>query len=119
MEKTEKSWLPAPNWKGTWREDWRILGQEGYLLNKRLQHRRFSRALCVKDHDQCEFCWRVFDGKAGSPSYAYFDPISKAWICEECYNDFKVHFCWTVEEVRDTGSDQLVKNSLLPPESDA
>lgn len=27
-----KYWLPDPKtWKGTWRDDWRIMGQEGHL----------------------------------------------------------------------------------------
>lgn len=33
-----KPWLPDPaTWKGTWREDWRVMGQEGYLKGKMIQ----------------------------------------------------------------------------------
>ncbi len=105
MGRSEKSWLPTPNWKGTWRDDWRIQGQEGYLLNKQLQHRRFCRALCVEDFDQCEFCWTVFDKDKRHPLNAYFEPVRKVWICEKCYNDFKTHFHWTVEEISEGVSD--------------
>jgi len=95
-------WIPGPSsWKGTWREDWRIMGQEGYLAHKRLQHRKFDRALCVEDYDSCEFCFSKFDKDPKHPLSAFFCPEKKVWICEECYNDFKEHFDWTVEECAD------------------
>lgn len=87
-----------PDWKGTWREDWRIAGQEGYLLDKKLIHMRFDRKLCVEDYDQCEFCWDVFDEDKNNPKMAYFQPEEKVWVCEKCFNDFKQYFNWTVEE---------------------
>lgn len=100
MNNKNKSWLPSPNsWKGTWRDDWRVMGQEGYLLNKHLQYRIFSRELCVEDYDQCAFCWCCFDKNSDNPMKAYFEPIKKHWICEECFNDFSVHFRWSVEEI--------------------
>lgn len=106
MGRSGKPWLPFPNWKETWRDDWRIQGQEGYLLNKHLQHRRFCRELCVEDFDQCEFCWTVFDKDISHPLKAYFEPVKKVWICEKCYNDFKTHFHWTVEEIKEDAGDK-------------
>ena len=88
-------------WEGTWREDWRIMGQEGYLLNKHLEHRLFQRSLCVEDFDQCEFCWAVFDKNKELPLKAYYAPDIKVWICEECFNDFKEHFNWSVSEIEE------------------
>ncbi len=98
MNRKDKPWLPVPDWKGTWKDDWRIMNQEVYLLNKKLEHRRFDRALCVEEHDQCDFCWALFDKDKENPSYAYYSPDEKVWVCEECYNDFKEHFNWIVEE---------------------
>ena len=95
----EEWWLHDPDaWRGTWREDWRIAGQEGYLLKKRLQYRRFCREICVDDFTQCEFCWDVFDEDKEHPAMAFFEPISKCWICEQCYKDFQQYFKWTIEE---------------------
>ena len=96
-----KKWgLPDPaSWAGTWKEDWRIAGQEGYLMDKALQHRRFCRAICVEDYLQCEFCWDLFDEDSKHPRMAYFEPIEKVWVCEKCYQDFQKYFHWTVEEV--------------------
>ncbi len=96
----EKPWLPDPaQFKGTWRDDWRIMGQEGYLLNCHLQYRTYSRDLCRADFLQCEFCWDKFDEDANHPKKAYYEPKGQYWICEKCFNDFKEHFHWTVEEV--------------------
>ena len=37
MQDKNKPWLPNPEtWIGTWRDDWRIMGQEGYLKDKKL-----------------------------------------------------------------------------------
>ena len=98
MKRKDKPWLPVPDWKGTWRDDWRIMNQEIYLQNKQLQHRRFDRSLCVDEHEQCDFCWALFDKDKDNPLYAYYVPDEKVWICEKCYNDFKDYFVWTVEE---------------------
>ena len=96
------SWIPAPEtWKNTWRDDWRLMGQEGYLVGKRLQHRRFRRELCREDFDQCDFCWKVFDKDPTSSKRAYYVPDEFVWVCEECYKDFSPHFQWTVEEIDD------------------
>lgn len=102
MKNSGKGWLSDPSiWKGTWRDDWRIMGQEGYLMERKLQHRRFNRTLCVEDYDQCEFCYECFDTDPKYISKAFFDPITKCWICEDCYFAFKEHFGWTVEEIDD------------------
>ncbi len=86
----------------TWRDDWRVMGQEGYLMNKHLQHRKFDRSIVFEDFDQCEFCWAVFDKDKDNPLTAYYCPEEKVWICEKCFNDFVRFFHWTVEEMQDT-----------------
>ena len=88
--------------KNTWRDDWRLMGQEGYLIGKHLQHRRFSRKLCYEDHDQCDFCWKCFDKDDVVPARAYFVPEKRLWICEDCFASFQKYFQWDVEEMNDT-----------------
>lgn len=96
----EKPWLPDPStWRGTWRDDWRIMGQEGYLMDKELEHRRYDISLCFEDFHQCDFCYAKFDNDPNHPKDAYFDPTTKAWVCEECFNDFQRYFRWTVKEI--------------------
>ena len=93
----DRPWLPSPQtWKGTWRDDWRITGQEGYLLNKQLQLITFDRSMCFEDHDQCDFCNKIFDKDPKHPLKAYYEPINKVWICQNCFDDFKEHFYWGV-----------------------
>ena len=105
----KKDWLPDPaSWKGTWREDWRIMGQEGYLMGKTLQHRRFQQALSVDDFTQCEFCWACFDEDGNNSSMAYFEPINKVWICEKCFHDFLNYFNWSVETEKGNTGDCFV-----------
>lgn len=87
--------------KNTWRDDWRLMGQEGYLTGKHLQHRRFSRKLCYEDYDQCDFCWSCFDKDDSVPARAYFVPEERLWICEDCFGFFQKHFQWDVEEIND------------------
>ncbi len=97
MDKKEFDRLPeSENLKG-WRNDWRIMGQEGYLMNEPLQYRRFDRSICVEDFLQCEFCWAAFDEDPENPLKAYFAFHQKCWICEQCFQDFQKYFHWTVE----------------------
>lgn len=102
MAQKDTWWLPDPTtWRETWRDDWRVMGQEGYLMNKHLQHRRFNPLICSEDFTQCEFCWDRFDEIPEHSKIAYFEPITKCWICEKCFKDFQSHFHWTVEEISD------------------
>lgn len=100
--KEEKSWLPdkaiRDSWKGTWRDDWRVMGQEGYLKGKTLVHRHFDRSICREDFLQCEFCWKSLEDAAGKGVLCFFEPLQKLWVCETCFEDFKAHFDWTVVE---------------------
>lgn len=96
MEKS-KHWLPDPKtWKGTWRDDWRIRGQEGYLKDKYLKHIKFNCELCFEDFDQCDFCYDIFD--EGASEMAYYDPDTRHWVCEKCYKEFKSYFNWTSDD---------------------
>lgn len=101
----EESWLPPKeirdSWKGTWRDDWRLMGQEGYLKEKTLLHRHFDRKICVEDYLQCEFCWSSLEDDEGKGIMCFFEPEQKLWVCEECYSDFREHFDWTVIETEE------------------
>ena len=79
-----------------YRDDWRVMGQEGYLMDKHLVHRRFDRAICRDDFLQCEFCWRILDDKM-----CYFESEKQYWVCEACFNEFRPYFHWTVTEAED------------------
>lgn len=95
--KKNKQDIMTPN--DAWRDDWRLMGQEGYLMRAHLQHRKFDRSICIEDFHQCDFCWRPFDEDRMHPLDAYYCAKERTWICEECFNDFNEHFHWTVEEI--------------------
>jgi hypothetical protein len=82
-------------------DDWRIMGQPGYLFQKRLYKRSFIPNFDDKhpDHAHCEFCNDYFC--ANDKQYlheGYYEPINHCWICETCYNDFKELFQWIIED---------------------
>ena len=58
-----------------------------------------------KERSKGEFCWTLFDKDKGHPLNAYYEPVGKVWICENCYNDFKTYFHWTVEEISEKAPD--------------
>jgi len=93
----DKPWLPDPaEWRGTWREDWRITGQEGYLKGKELFLKEISDCTTVlgKRIPQCSFCFSIIE----KGDNAYYEPINDIWVCRKCFEDFNGHFDWTVTE---------------------
>ena len=50
------------------------------------------------DHDHCEFCFRRFASaeRQNFCSEGFFTE-DKRWICETCYEDFKLMFDWILE----------------------
>ena len=76
-------------------DDWRLQGQERYLLNVALE---FKTYLCRSgsDHDHCEFCYAKFSldiPDALTAGFATADAYR--WICAVCYSDFKHQFGWS------------------------
>ena len=87
----DKWWLSDPaTWKGTWREDWRIMGQKGYLKDKKLQHMKFNRAMCTEDNDQCDFCYSLLDGDNQDASYAYFEQLQNLGFARDVTKILKI-----------------------------
>lgn len=83
-------------------EDWRIMGQPGYLFRKNLYYKTFIPYFDDQhpDHAHCEFCNNYFSLEKVSDNHylheGYYEPESKSWICETCFQDFKEIFQWTV-----------------------
>ena len=46
-------------------------------------------------HEHCELCWETSPVYKCSTSYCTKD--FQRWICQECFNDFKYKFSWTVK----------------------
>ena len=84
-------------------EDWRLTGQEAYLVGVPLCWRTYEGSES-SDHDHCEFCFAKFAeadviAEALHAGYATLDRYR--WICQQCFVDFRQRFEWTVVECQD------------------
>lgn len=77
-------------------EDWRLNGQEAYLLGAKLKKTRFE-AEGYYDHVHCDFCWGKISEYDGDLHVGYCTEGEIHWVCEECYNDFKDMFHFELE----------------------
>lgn len=78
-------------------DDWRLIGQEAYLMNAELYLRRWSSNSATWDHDHCEFCRAKFSNRF--PDYlteGYTTDDQYRWICTNCFSDFREQFGWVV-----------------------
>ena len=82
--------------------DWRLQGQERYLRGATLVRRRYRRYAenASWDHDHCEFCWAKFmvEDYPDVLHEGYCTEDEYRWICEQCFNDFRDHFGWSVRD---------------------
>lgn len=75
--------------------DWRLQGQETYLMDAVLERKPYRRYSEHWDHDHCEFCSAKFcldDPDALRAGHA--TPDNYRWICDECFADFRAMFRW-------------------------
>ena len=81
-------------------DDWRLNGQEDYLLSRRLRWERWATEQPSWDHDHCEFCFaKIWDRADGADEYTHAYVTAddhKSWVCEVCFNDFRERFRWLV-----------------------
>ena len=80
--------------------DWRLMNQEQFLQGATLHWSRWIRPRPDWDHDHCAFCWTTFmeQGQAGTLQYGCSTPDGYYWVCEQCFQDFRVMFRWHLEE---------------------
>jgi hypothetical protein len=76
--------------------DWRLQGQEKYLLGVELLWSRWIPSNPNNDHDHCEFCSAKFmaEGVPNALHEGYTTATHYHWVCEQCYADFKERFQW-------------------------
>lgn len=91
------------------KDDWRIMGQEGYLMKKSVRYIKYV-PYGVQTHRHCEFCFNKFSDRSDDLHKGYYEPTTNSWICEDCFQDFKDMFQWTVEEDVDDRDLKEVKN---------
>jgi hypothetical protein len=76
-------------------DDWRLQGQESYLLGALLTRSRFQ-ATAENDHEHCEFCGRKFSEAEEDLRTGYRTLDAYHWVCNDCYIDFASRFKWRV-----------------------
>ena len=76
--------------------DWRLTDQKTYLAGKTLLRAVFHPSE-TNDHEHCSFCWAKLD-KDCPQGYCTLDRYH--WICENCFQDFRGDFAWTVSPER-------------------
>lgn len=81
-------------------EDWRLTGQEAYLVGRPLRLARWVPSRPGGDHDHCEFCWaEISDDETGhadfSEAWVTADD-NRTWVCPACFDDFRGRFGWTI-----------------------
>ena len=80
------------------KKDWRLLReQEKYLHGVTLIRQTYEPVGSNNDHDHCEFCMSKFEKFNFSQSLVYCTEDKKIWICNQCYEDFKNLFSWTIK----------------------
>ncbi len=87
-----KKRIPSP-------DDWRRQGQEKYLLNKTLIWMDYKPYRDDWEHDHCEFCGTKFSLDADSLKQGYSTLDSNRWICNDCFEDFKIEYRWVIKQV--------------------
>ncbi len=75
------------------KEDWRLNDQMDYLDSEKLVRDTF-RATETNDHDHCCFCWKTFSECPEDTHIGYCTDDRYYWVCDECYNDYKLIFRW-------------------------
>jgi hypothetical protein len=80
------------------KQDWRLQGQEKYLLGVTLKFGIWLSNNPKNDHDHCEFCSAKFASSTVQETlhegYSTIDHYH--WVCVECFNDFSKQFNWVV-----------------------
>jgi hypothetical protein len=82
-------------------DDWRLQGQERYLLGVRLHWQAWEPERVGNEHDHCEFCMVHFGHKELSDDpdtqlAGYSTDDRQRWICRSCFEDFRDRFRWEV-----------------------
>jgi len=64
--------------------DWRLQGQESYLMGAALSRRRYRKRRGDWDHDHREFCWAKFSEEPKDLTVGYSTADSYRWVSEKC-----------------------------------
>lgn len=69
---------------------------KSYLHDMELKYQEFSQEKENTDHVHCEICWAKFAETPEAVRMGYYEPVSKSWICPECYAMLNKLFRWRI-----------------------
>lgn len=77
------------------------MGQGEGMKNIKFEYKDF---LNLGEHEHCKFCWHKFmknpNGQKDCSNQGYCSTDGKYWVCEECYDDFKLLFNWKLVDYK-------------------
>ena len=77
-------------------EDWRLQGQENYLMEAVFEFKLYKDRITKSDHDHCEFCGKKFtNSQSGTLHKGFATEQDRRWVCQECFSDFETKFMFT------------------------
>lgn len=79
--------------------DWRYRGQDKWLAGKAFIRRPYSEYRPGCDHDHCEFCCKKFSLSNDYEQTGYSCDDNYHWVCDDCFQDFRGTFRWSVTEI--------------------
>ncbi len=79
-------------------DDWRLQGQERFLMGVTLSKQKYTKCRPDWEHDHCEFCSKKFSEQPGDINEAYVTADGYHWVCDECFADFMERFKWKTAE---------------------
>ena len=85
------------------KNDWRLQGQEEYMMRRKLKKSPFFQWSKTWDHEHCEFCSAKFSSHTDDSHEGYITADHRrTWICPECFEDFKEMFGWELVDTEET-----------------
>jgi uncharacterized protein with PIN domain len=87
-------------------DDWRLIGQETYLQGRSLTLKVWQPYREGWDHDHCDLCQRhisvpLASEDADAVDRGYVTADDYHWVCEKCFEDFRVEFGWSSVQTLD------------------
>lgn len=81
-------------------DDWRVSGQEKYLLGAVLTRQKYHAPRIGWDHDHCDFCWSKFSESTAEDTLqeGYTTSDKSHWICPQCFSDFRDSFEFRLDQ---------------------
>ena len=83
------------------KDDWRRKGQEKYLIGIEMEYIEDYKPYSESwEHEHCDFCMVTISAYDGDlhDGYCTMDEKRMHWICNNCFDDFKDEFKWSVKK---------------------